>query len=401
MQRIDDLEKTLPKDDGGVKVLGDEDDRALEGRPFKSLGDFLISVASGTDQRLKPLRSDVTGLAGYYDVTKAVKSDYIGHFGPAIKAPLGLQEGIPSAGGFLVGQDRNAGLLSRMYDVGGLLRRADIVGISANSNGMTFNAEDETSRATGSRRGGIQAYWAAEAETKTKSKPKFRQMELKLKKIIALAYATDELLEDAAALESWIMQNLPEEMAVVAEIAMFSGTGVGQMLGILNSGSLVSVAKEVGQAAATVVAENISKMWSRRWIGGRNNYVWLYNQDVEPELDKLSFGVGTGGSLIYMPPGGFSQSPYGTIKGVPALPVEYCSTLGTEGDIILADLSEYQMIDKGGVKSDSSIHVQFLTDETVFRFVYRLDGQPKWAEALTPMNGSNTVSPFVALATRA
>ena len=400
MQRIDSLEKALPKDDGGVKVLGDEADRELDGRPFKGIGEFLQSVANGNDQRLRPLRSDVTGLNGYYDVTKAVSSDYIGHFGPAVKAPLGLQEGIPSAGGFLVGQDRNAGLLSRMYEAGGLLRRADTVGISANSNGMTFNAEDETSRVTGSRRGGIQAYWAAEAEEKTKSKPKFRQMELKLKKIIALAYATDELLEDAAALESWIMQNLPEEMAVLAEIAMFRGTGVGQMLGILNSGALVSVAKETGQAAATIESANIDKMWSRRWVRG-SNYIWLVNQDTGPQLAQLNRAVGTGGDIVYSPPGGISAAPYASLKGAPVLEIEYASTLGTVGDIMLVDLSQYQMIDKGGIKSDSSIHVQFLTDQTVFRFVYRLDGQPKWSEPLTPMNGTNDVSPFVALATRA
>ena len=44
---------------------------------------------------------------------------------------------------------------------------------------------------------------------------------------------------------------------------------------------------------------------------------------------------------------------------------------------------------------------QFLTDETVFRFVYRCDGQPAIASALTPYKGTgNTLSPFVALATR-
>jgi len=70
------------------------------------------------------------------------------------------------------------------------------------------------------------------------------------------------------------------------------------------------------------------------------------------------------------------------------------------GDIVLANLDQYLLIDKP-MQSAMSIHVQFLTDQTVFRFVYRVDGQPAVHSALTPYKGSNTRSPFVALATRA
>jgi HK97 family phage major capsid protein len=383
IKRLEVLEKAQPLDDGGtdVKVVADEEDKAL---PFKSFGEFAQLLArNDRDQRLRAVRSEGDGMGGYFDIGKALGSDFVGNMGPATKAPTGLQEGIPSAGGFLVGTDRAAGLLSRVYNVGQLLQRTDMVGISANSNGMTFYAEDETSRVDGSRRGGILAYWAAEAEEKTKSKPKFREMELKLRKAIGLVYATDELLADADALQSWIMQNLPEELSFVVENSVINGTGVGMPLGILNSAAPVSIAKETGQAAATIVAENIDKMWARRWIGGRN-YAWFVNQDTGPALATLNRAVGTGGALVYSPPGGLSQAPYGSLKGAPVFEIEYAATLGTVGDIMLLDLSQYQMINKGGVQSDSSIHVRFVYDETVFRFVYRVDGQPKWDSALTP-----------------
>ena len=64
------------------------------------------------------------------------------------------------------------------------------------------------------------------------------------------------------------------------------------------------------------------------------------------------------------------------------------------------DLSQYLMIEKGGIQSAASIHVQFLTDETVFRFVLRTDGEPVWNSAVTPFTGTNTLSPFVVLDTR-
>jgi len=389
-----------------VTVTESEEDRALAGNPYKGLGEFLMDVADATkgglpDQRLMPLQSKDADMRGFFDMSAAVPQ-VVGSSRDArksLKAPTGLGELIPQDGGFLVGTDRQSTIMSRVYGVGQLLSRIDTVTISANSNGMTFYREAETSRVDGSRRGGIRAYHAAEAAEKTASHPTFDEMELKLYKIIGLVYATDELLADASALEGWIMSNLPEELRFVAENDVIRGTGAGMAMGILNSGCLVTQGAEVGQAADTVVAENITNMWSRRWAR-KNDYVWLINQDVEPQLDYLALAVGVGGQLVYMPAGGLSGRPYATLKGAPVLTVEYCSTVGTVGDIILASLSEYQAIDKGGMQSASSIHVRFVNDESVFRFVMRFDGQPKWGAPLTPFQGVITQSPFVALATR-
>ena len=400
------------KDKAGVVVSGDEADRKLRGNPFKSWGELLMQVVragspydGSIDQRLLPLRSNDPADEGGFSVAKALGNAAVGSLNvdylKSLKAPMGLNETVPAAGGFLVGTDSAPGLLARVYDSGMLLSRVDMVGVSAGSNSMTFNAENETSRADGSRRGGIRAYWAAEAAEKTASAPEFRQMELKLRKVVGLVYATDELLADASALQAWILTNLPEELRFVVEDAVINGTGAGQPQGILASGAVVSVAKETGQAAATFVAENAIKMFARMWAPSRRNAVWLINQDVEPQLMQMSLGAGTGGMLVYMPPGGLSAAPYGSLFGRPVVPCEYMQTLGTVGDVLLADLSQYQMIEKGGVESASSIHVRFVYDESVFRFVYRCDGQSKWSAALTPKNGTNTVSPFVSLAARA
>jgi HK97 family phage major capsid protein len=102
-----------------------------------------------------------------------------------------------------------------------------------------------------------------------------------------------------------------------------------------------------------------------------------------------------------MPAGGASASPYSTLFGRPVIPIEQCATLGDKGDIILADMSQYAMIDKGGLAAAQSIHVKFLYDENVYRFIYRTDGQPMWNVALTPYKGSNSLSPFVTLNERA
>lgn len=311
------------------------------------------------------------------------------------RAASGLNETTPSDGGFLVQQDFVTELLKKTYETGILASKVKKIPISTNANGMKINAIDEDSRANGSRWGGVQTYWEGEADEITASKPKFRQMELSLKKLTGLCYATDELLQDAAALEAVIRQAFAEEFGFKIDDAILSGSGEGEPLGILNSGAIVTVAKEASQTD-TITVENLIKMWNRLWSRSRANAVWYINQELEPYLYTLKIGD----KPVYIPAGGLSEKPYGTLFGRPVVPIEQCSAAGEVGDIILADIGQYLLIDKGGIKSASSIHVRFLYDENVFRFIYRVDGKPIWTKPLTPYKGSATVSPFVTLAKR-
>ena len=319
-------------------------------------------------------------------------------------AAEGLSESVASDGGFLVQQDFSTELLQDVFQTGILASRCKRIPISGNSNSIKINGIDETSRAS-TRYGGIVGYWEDEAAEKTASKPKFRKIELNLKKLIGLCYATDELLSDASALEGVIRQGFVSEFGFLLDDSIINGTGAGQPLGILNSGCLVSVAKETGQAADTVVAENVIKMYSRIFASSRPNAVWLINQNIEPQLFTMSLAVGTGGIPIYMPAGGLSGQPYGTLFGRPVIAIEQAATLGDLGDIIFADLAGgYILAEKGGIQSDMSIHVRFVYDESVFRFVMRVDGQTIRSTALSPYKGSATLdtqSHFIALAARA
>jgi HK97 family phage major capsid protein len=134
-------------------------------------------------------------------------------------------------------------------------------------------------------------------------------------------------------------------------------------------------------------------MWAHRYLGPQD-YVWFVNATVMPQLYAMTVGQ----SPVYVPPGGFSASPYGSLFGRPVIETEYNPYLGTVGDILLASPSQYALITKGGIESASSIHVKFVEDETAFRFVYRVDGEPIWASSVTAFDGTNTISPFVALA---
>jgi len=317
-------------------------------------------------------------------------------------AASGANTDVPSEGGFLVVPERSGSVVQRMYDQGEIMSRVTRQPIGANSNGMTFPAIDETSRADGSRYGGIASSWVGQATTATAGKPKFRLMELKLRKILAFVYQTEEMKSDAVALEGWINRYLPLELTFRAEDAVVNGIGSNQPLGLLNSGAAITVTRNT---ASKVLYEDVSGMWARMFAPLRNNAVWIIDQSVEQQLEQMSIAIGTAGVLapIYKPAGtSFSvngtQGYLGaTIYGRPVLVTEYGATLGTVGDIILTNLGEYTVIDKGGVRQDVSLHVAFLTDEEVYRFSYRVDGQLNWNSALTPKSGGSTLSSVVTL----
>lgn len=348
---------------------------------FTSLGEQLQAIASASLTGREDNRLHWENVVPYAAITGAGAS-------------------VPSDGGYLIEKDLVTELMSKAYNDDDVLSRCRKIGIGANSDGLKMNLVDETSRATGSRWGGVQVYWGAEADAATAKKPKFRQASWELKDVIGLMYATDRLLNDATALEAVFSQAFSDETRFFVADAIFNGTGGGQFRGILNSPSLVTVSKKQGQPAETIVFENINEMWSRMWSRSRGNAVWFINQDTEPALDAMAVPVGTGGVPVYLPAGGLSQSRFATLKGAPVIPTEFNPTLGTKGDIILADLSQYLVIDKGSMVADTSIHVRFINNEKTFRTIYRCDGEPLWNSVLTPAKGTKTISPFVALENR-
>jgi len=315
-------------------------------------------------------------------------------------AVSGASEAVPADGGFLVGTDMSGAIAERAYNNNVLAPRADNYNITTGANSIRILANDETSRVAGSRHGGVRHYWTAEGGTITGSKPTWREANLKLNKGGVLFYATDELLADAPLLQRKVEEYVADEIAFAVQDGMVNGDGAGKPLGILNGACLVSVAKETGQLADTIVYENTVKMFARFW-GSDANAIWIANRDIYPQLAVMNLAVGTGGAPVWIPANGAAGAPMSTLHGYPLIYIEQCPTLGDVGDLVLCDFSQYYLAGKGGVQAAMSIHVEFIDDETVFRWIHRIDGQPAWSSALTPYKGSATRSPFVALAARA
>lgn len=315
-------------------------------------------------------------------------------------APAGMSSAVPSDGGFLVTATRSNEIMQKSYETGLIASKCSVFEVGDYSDSFEVPYLNETSRVDGSRWGGFRAYREGEVDTPTSSKTGLGLWECRVTDLKALVYVTERLLNDAPALESLIMQTLPQEFAFKLDDEILNGEGGASCKGVIGDTATVSVAKETGQAAATVLVENIIKMYTRCWGRARQGASWFINQDVEPQLFAMALSVGTGGVPVFMPAGGLSSQPYNTLLGKSIIPVEQCQTLGTVGDIVLGNFSEYALVRKGGVNSASSVHVRFLTDEMTFKFSMRVNGKPKWNNVLTPFKGTNTLSPFVTVATR-
>ncbi len=328
---------------------------------------------------------------------KAVRAAGLGHgIDPRLHAAAtGAGTQVDSSLGFAVPREVAPGIEKEMFEGGELLSRVDARTITGNS--IAYNVFDQTSRVDGSRQGGVLGYWVDEGTAPTASNTKIARIEMKLRKVGAFGVMTDELLEDAVALGGELEAAFAEELIFQTENKIYRGNGSSAPQGFLNAACLVSVSKESGQSAATIVGENITKMRARMSPRSFNNAVWLANVDTLPQLSQLTQAVGTGG---YAYPYASISNGAISLWGRPVIFVEYAETLGTVGDLALVDLKKYRLIRKGGVQQASSMHVYFAQGEQAFRAFYRVDGQAVPRAALTPFKGSNTLSPFIVLATR-
>lgn len=331
---------------------------------FKSSGDFLMAVKQASTGKVDQRLVNVTGY-----------------------------EKNGEDGGFLVPEDMSTEILKKLESKESLLESTRQFKMSGNS--LSLNIDE-----TQPWNSGVQAYWTAEGAPITTSKPGFKQCHLRLHKLAALVPLTDELLEDATAIESYVKTSAPEAIMAKLNDAIISGNGAGKPQGILASPFTVTASKESGQTADTIVAANIIKMYSRLFPQARAEAKWYINAGAEEQLNGLK---DPDGNYIYLGPGmGLNQSPYGVLLGRPVVPMmSAMPALGDLGDIMFGNLKYYYSgLKAGGVKSAQSIHLYFDREITAFRFSLRVDGKVPFVAPVTTQYGSYNMSAFVILEAR-
>lgn len=359
---------------GVVKDAVDDDPQ----RGFRDFGDFLFDVANegkggGMTKRLAVCKS----------MTKTVGSDEYAQVEDSI-------------GGFLVPPKFREEILEKPME-GEYVRANGAMQLPIEGQLLSINAITDTDR-TSTLFGGIQVYFIHERKQMTASKGEFEQIELKPKTLTGLTYVTDVLLNNKPALGPLIGSLFGKAFMFKETNKFLKGSGAGEPLGVLNADSTYSLAKETDQPAATIETANILKMRAHMFTEAYPRAVWLASASCMEQLNSLTMKVGVAGAPIALV--NIGNDGIERMMGKPLIYTEHCEAIGTVGDIILASWPEYLIGETLYTRSDSSIHIRFDYNETAFRFVKQIDGQPWWRSTLT-LNNSWEVSPFVTLATRA
>jgi HK97 family phage major capsid protein len=303
------------------------------------------------------------------------------------------QTSVGADGGFMVPTDFSTQVLQDLTREESLLSRCHVVRTQANSVTLPTdetNAWDST--------GGIQAYWTHEAQAAAQSKPSIRQTTLQLHKLTVLVPVTEELLSDAQAVGSYVSAKAAQKIDFKVSEAILRGTGVGEPLGLLTAGSLVTQAKEGSQSADTLNATNITRMFSRLLPGSVGRACWLVHPSVWPQLAAMTIG---NQPVFQSPIAGLAGAPQGTLLGRPIITTQHSAPLGDKGDIVLADFSQYLALVKStGIQATQSMHLWFDQDLMAFKFTFRMAGQPWRSAAVAAREGSDTLSAFITLEAR-
>jgi HK97 family phage major capsid protein len=241
--------------------------------------------------------------------------------------------------------------------------------------------------------GGITANWTEEAEQKTKTDPTFKQISLTAHKLVCYTVSSDELLDDEAiGLAAFLGGPMGFRGAIEwhEEYAFLQGTGGGQPLGVINAGATISV------APAALIGLGIGDVLNmlEAFLPGSNG-VWMLNQQ---HLSNLYGMVDAAGNMLFVP--NVNDTAPGKLFGYPVVFTEKLPAPGTTGSVILCDWKYYLVGDRQGTTIESDNSELFRYDQTSWRAVHRVDGQPWLSAPLTLQDGTTQVSPFVMLSTK-
>lgn len=369
-------------------------DRAAD-RKFANAGEQLFAIMQAGRTGVKDPRLVRV-------MHNARQVDAVGFNDLVAGTPSGMNESVGSEGGFFIAPEVLPGVIEPIYTEDPILSRVTRIPIGSATNRVVYNVVDETARTDGNRWGGIQMFWGDEADTATAKKPKMRQVEQLLKKIIGIAYLTDELVQDAPASQVLLQNAFQAELRFMICNAVFRGPGGGQPLGFTKSKAGVQQAIEGTQTIANsnqFVSQNVAKMLQNIPAALWPDVMYLYNQELLATLVNAT--IGTSSIPVFIGAGGLPGRPADTILGKTAAVSELCEQVGTPGDLVAIAPSQYHLAEKGGAQVATSLHVRFLNDELTMRITYRLDGKPVWNQTVAPYKGTAARGFFSTLGARA
>jgi len=253
--------------------------------------------------------------------------------------------------------------------------------------GVTIPALHQTG-STNNMLGGVQVKWIGEGDDKPETDAKLREVTLIPHEVAGFVTITDKLLRNWQAASVFIENLLRGAVTGAEDYAFIRGTGVSQPLGAINAGAM----KFIGRTTANhVVYADLVAMVARFLMRGGQSPIWSMPQSALVDIATMTDPEG---HYIWQPLAvdGFA----GTLLGYPVRWNNRMPALGSKGDIVLVDWSQYLIKDGSGPFVAASEHVKFTSNKTVIKIFWNVDGAPWLTAPIIEENGYE-VSPFVGL----
>lgn len=240
---------------------------------------------------------------------------------------------------------------------------------------------------------GVTFQWTAEGGAKPETSATLDLIELEPKEISGHVVVTDKLLRNAPACTG-LIEGLFQDAKIGAEdYAFLRGNGVGKPLGLLNSPGRKNVARA---SAGDITYADILNMLAGQNPDDLGSCIWIANQST---LVKLMQIKDSGNNNIFW--GGYGSPISGAMpQSLAGRELRFTGrtpTLGNAGDLMLVNLKYYLIKDGSGPFLGMSDQVYFLSNKTVIKFFWNVDGQLWTRTPLTLEDGTTTVSPVVVL----
>jgi len=367
---------------------------------FTDMADFAVAVRDvsrpNAGQRLDERLTRMWSGTGPQPVGPVAYGDLEGNQ-RRVDAPTNFHQESHTTEGYMVPPEIRNTIFQLIFAEGGMLEAVQPE--PTNSNSVEVEADENTPwGATG-----VQARWRAESAQMTPSQLETKRETVRLHELYAFVLATEELLADAPRLNNRLTQQAGAAIRFKASEAIVTGTGAGQPLGWFNAPGTITIAKEGSQAADTIEAANVLKMFGALHTDGSDTarIFWLANRNTLPQIAVMTIGDQP---IWTSPTSGLTVTPGGMLLGYPIMWSEHAETLGDLGDLQLINSAGYYAAVKGGPSAGlqfaTSIHLFFDYNIQAFRWIFRLAGQPFLSTPIVANKGDNK-SHMVLLAERA
>jgi len=303
-----------------------------------------------------------------------------------------LQMGVGASGGFTVPEAFNARIMMAAAEAAIVRSRADVQTIG-NADSLSFPTLDQTIAPAGVQSaffGGVEMFWVEEGGAKPEAEPEFKLVTLDPHEMAAICYVTDKLLRhNAVGMERFLYNLFGKAIAFYEDYHFLNGDGVGKPQGVIGAPATLQV---VRAGASAVVYADVEGMLHVHTKGPGT--IWIMNHCLTEEILNLKDG---NNNYLWAP--NVATAPPQTLFGFPIFWSEKVPTLGTRGDIILADFSFYSIGDGSPIEVRASEHYRWTENITTFKAFREVDGKPWITAPFTLMDGTQQISPFVVLDT--